>query len=365
MIKNRKRVCLVLVVVLLTVYPAIMGCGFKEDKQAEKESVPQATQTEHNVPKPSAAPTTAPPELSKVVPPDVIIEVEGVKLTRKRLNADVKKSMSLIGKEVPAEKRQLILNSIRQQVREDFINRTILEKEVKRQKIAATEQEVSEAINQLSSNLPPGTTLEEIMKKRQMSKKDVKDELELGIKINKLVLSQMKGKPKTTEKDISLFYKQNKDKFKMPETVRVRHILVAKQTGDDEKIKIEKKAKAENIRKQLIDGADFAELALKNSDCPSKQSGGDLGTFTRGQMVKPFEDAAFSQQKGEIGPVLETDFGYHIIQVLEHNDSKTMSLDQKTKDRIRTMLDQKKQRETFVEIMKDLRAKANIFIYEK
>ena len=101
-------------------------------------------------------------------------------------------------------------------------------------------------------------------------------------------------------------------------TVRARHILLATQSMDAA-AKAKRKKAAEQIRKQLIDGADFAEMAAKHSDCPSKQRGGDLGTFSRGSMVKPFEDAAFSQKENVIGPVVETKFGYHIVQVQERH----------------------------------------------
>jgi parvulin-like peptidyl-prolyl isomerase len=102
-------------------------------------------------------------------------------------------------------------------------------------------------------------------------------------------------------------------------TVRARHILVKAAENDGDAARAESKRVAEQIRKQIVDGAGFADMAAKHSDCPSKQKGGDLGSFGRGQMVKPFEDAAFSQKENAIGPVVETSFGYHIIQVIERH----------------------------------------------
>lgn len=102
-----------------------------------------------------------------------------------------------------------------------------------------------------------------------------------------------------------------------PQRAHVRHILVAVAETDSPEVKKTKLVKAEDIRRQLLNGADFFETARKFSDCPSKAQGGDLGVFTKGVMVKPFEDAAFTQNAGEIGPVVETVYGYHIIQVLD------------------------------------------------
>jgi parvulin-like peptidyl-prolyl isomerase len=70
----------------------------------------------------------------------------------------------------------------------------------------------------------------------------------------------------------------------------------------------------EKLKAEVDGGADFAELARKHSDCPSGKSGGDLGSFGRGQMVKPFEDTAFGMPVGQTSGVVETDFGYHLIR---------------------------------------------------
>jgi peptidyl-prolyl cis-trans isomerase C len=208
-------------------------------------------------------------------------------------------------------------------------------------------------------------TLNDLMKKNQLTQQKMRDEIRFGLKINKLVVSQMGKKTKPTDKEITKFYQTNKDKFQVPESVHVRHILVAKAPGDDEKITAAKKAKAEDLRKQLLAGANFADLAAKNSDCPSKASGGDLGTFARGQMIKPFEAAAFSQEINAIGPVVETEYGYHILQVLERNGAKTMSLDKKMKEMVAAFLQQQKQQEAFEAVLAKLKKKANIVVYAK
>jgi len=92
---------------------------------------------------------------------------------------------------------------------------------------------------------------------------------------------------------------------KKSESVRCAHILV-KDEGT-----------ARSLLEEIKAGADFAEKARKHSECPSgKQAGGDLGSFERGQMVKPFEEAAFALEPGEMSDLVKTQFGYHIIKRL-------------------------------------------------
>jgi peptidyl-prolyl cis-trans isomerase D len=117
-------------------------------------------------------------------------------------------------------------------------------------------------------------------------------------------------------------YNQNQGNFRMPERVHVRHILLmtqGKPAGDEPKIK----AKAEDLLKQLRAGADFAELAKKNSEDPgSGAKGGDLDWVTRGQMVPEFEKATFTLKPGTISDLVKTQYGYHILQVLAHEDAR-------------------------------------------
>ena len=99
-------------------------------------------------------------------------------------------------------------------------------------------------------------------------------------------------------------------------TVRASHILLmykGSSRSTASRSKDEAAAQIQDLKAQLDGGADFAALAKQHSDCPSGKSGGDLGSFGKGQMVKPFEDTTYALAVGETSGIVETQFGYHII----------------------------------------------------
>lgn len=103
----------------------------------------------------------------------------------------------------------------------------------------------------------------------------------------------------------------------MADTVSASHILLmyeGSMRSTATRSKDEAQQQIEALKTEIDGGADFADLAKEHSDCPSGADGGALGTFGKGQMVKEFEDAAFSMDVGETSDVVETDFGYHLIQ---------------------------------------------------
>ena len=362
---------------LLLIFISMGGCGSKEEKKATAaqpvmapapvtETAPAATAATSPV-----APSTAPAVESKMeskkegVASGIAVEVDGVKLTQGQLEADMQKKLAMLKSQIPAESLDQAKVEIRRGVVDEFVVRSLLNKEIGVKKVTATEKEVAAILEEMKTQLPAGMTMDELLKKNKIDLVTMRDEIGMNIRINKLIMQELGGKVKIADKEISDFYNKNLDKFKKPESVHARHLLVAKVPADTDKIKAEKKTKAEELRKQLVAGADFAETAKKNSDCPSKANGGDLGTFARGQMVKPFEDAAFSQEKNAIGPVVETDFGFHIIQVLEHVSPQVAKLDGEMKKQIQAFLERQKQQGAFDALVKRLRAAANIVVYGK
>ena len=124
------------------------------------------------------------------------------------------------------------------------------------------------------------------------------------------------------------YYDQHLPQYQIPEKRRARHILFKATAEDSADVHDAKKLKAEEILKLAQAGDDFSTLAKEYSEGPSGPSGGDLGLFSRGQMIKPFEDAVFSLQPGEISDIVKTDFGYHIILLEEIQEARVRLLEE-------------------------------------
>lgn len=122
-------------------------------------------------------------------------------------------------------------------------------------------------------------------------------------------------------------YTANPQRFRVGERVRASHILIAAKM---DRSKEQAKVLAEDVRKQALEGKPFADLVLQYSDDQSaKTNNGDLGFFEHDRMVKPFADAAFAMNKpGEISPVVETQFGYHVIRYAERKPARQLSFDE-------------------------------------
>jgi len=135
------------------------------------------------------------------------------------------------------------------------------------------------------------------------------------------------GVQQPTQQEIQQYYKSHQSEYGTPEQSKSRHILI-KATPGDAKADAAAKAKAEDLLKQIQGGANFGDLAKKNSDDPgSKDSGGELGFAQRGHMVPEFDNAIFTQKIGET-KIVKTQFGYHIVQVEERTPAHTQPLNE-------------------------------------
>lgn len=339
-----------------TVMMVGVGCN-KKAEAAAKTDVKTAVETKSAADsKPAAAvPVKAP------APSTILAQVNDAKLTVGDVDKQIASMMGAnAGKMDPAQ-MEAVAGRYRRQAAERFVVRSLLEQEVAKRKIKATDKDVDEAIAMIKTRLPKDMTMDDVLKKENMTLSDLRSNLMEEVRIKLLVESEVPTNAAVSDEEVSKFYTEQQANFVQPETVSAKHILVMVDEKDTDKVKAEKKAKIDGIRKQLLAGGDFDKLAKENSDCPSKEKGGDLGSFPRGQMVKEFDDAAFSQPVDKIGEVVKTQFGYHVIKVTEHAAGKTSSLAE-VKGKLVEYLRQKKQMGMFEAFVAKLKSQAKVTI---
>lgn len=165
---------------------------------------------------------------------------------------------------------------------------------------------------------------------------------------------------KITDKETKKYYDDNKDKFKQQEQVRGSHIIILINEKVDEKAA---EKKITQIYEEVKKGLDFAEAAKKYSEDGSAKSGGDLGYFGKGKMVKEFEDVAFGMKIGEVSKPFKSRFGYHILKLTDKKPEKQLTFEE-VKQSIENYLISQKTKDALEKIVEKNRSSAKI-VYEK
>jgi peptidyl-prolyl cis-trans isomerase C len=292
-------------------------------------------------------------------PSEVMAKVNGTPITREEVDRAVKilLSQSKVPKPVPSDLlKKAETAAVNQLVSSEVLYQAGLKMDNK-----DLDKEVQEQIAKRKAQFPSSAEYEKALRQNGLTEKDLNVLMRKEIVINNLLEKEVVSKVAVTDAEEKKFYDANKDKFKREESVRASHILI----GVDEKASAEdrKKAKekAESIRKKIAAGEDFATLAKKESTCPSASRGGDLGYFSKGQMVPEFEKAAFALKPGEVSNVVETKFGYHIIKLQEKKPAGNVTFDEAKKN-IEEYLKAQKIREGVNAYLDKLRKQAKIEI---
>ena len=218
-----------------------------------------------------------------------------------------------------------VMNDITQfDILNDMIEAKLIIQKAKEEEYEVDDQMIKEMaedqIKQVASQFPSELEFKKELRGAGLSVPDLKDYYiemmtEEQLK-SQIIRHNIKSKIHITEGEVEEYYKENLvDIPPRPEMYKIGMIVRFIKAGKDTKEKV--LVEINKIRDKVNEGADFAELAKEYSDGPSAANGGNLGFFGKGMMVKPFEEAAFVLMPGEISEVIETQFGYHIIKVLE------------------------------------------------
>ena len=250
-------------------------------------------------------------------------------------------------------------SQLKKQVLENIIGRELLYQESQKKGIKVDQEQVDAQLTALKERFPSEATFKDALSSMNLTEADLRFQFERDLAIRKLLEGQIGDNVAVSEKEIRAYYDGNVETFKKPEQVRASHILIKVDPGADEAKKADARTKIESVQTKLKKGEDFGALAKEYSEGPSAPKGGDLGFFGRGQMVKPFEDAAFTMKPGQVSDMVETRFGYHLIMVTDRTPEGTLTYEE-VRDRLEKFLRQQKVQAAIAEYVETLKAKAKI-----
>jgi len=334
MIPSKRNLSIILLSAFLLTATTPMP-GRSEEPSAAAKTEPAKTEPATAEPAKSE-PATTEPAKAEPTPADPIAKVGKQTITRGEVDRAV---ASLV-----AQKRVSQPNSAakRRQIERLALEQLIAAELLYQEGIKTPPSDLDKQLElKISQNK---SKFDAIAKESNLTEKDLNEIIRKNIVVNDYIEKNITAKITVTDEDIKKYYDGNPDKFKKEAQLRVSHILCGIAAGASDEVKQKAKDKAADLLKKLKAGEDFAKVAEKNSTCPSSAQGGDLGFFGKGEMVPPFEEAAFALKQGETSGVVETEFGYHIIKLTDTKKAETVSFED-AKERIRTLLKSQRKQE--------------------
>jgi peptidyl-prolyl cis-trans isomerase C len=263
-----------------------------------------------------------PPDKAAALFSDPIVATgKGFEIKRSQVDEayiDYSAAVAASGRTIAEQQRALVRSNVLEHL---IISKILLQKATEDDKTNALKL-VEEEIAQARTNAPSPEAFDEEIKAKGMTLAQYRDQAVERQVIQRVLLREATNNIVIADADVKKFYQDNPDKFKIPERVRVAHILIstqdpaAQQALPPEKKK-EKLKLANELRARAEKGEDFAALVKQYSDDPGSKSNGGEYTFSKGQMLPEFEAASFSMKVNQISDPVETRFGYHVIKLLE------------------------------------------------
>lgn len=304
------------------------------------------------------APAAAPATSARQAPPsEVLARVNGAPISR----AEVERAIliylaqSRSSHDLTPEARKEAENGALQQL----ISAKLLYQKGLKLKIDGLESLVAAKVAQSKAKFPSAAAYDAALKTNNLTEPEAREIVRNDIVVTNLLEKEVFDKIAISDADIQDYYQQNLSKFTQPEGTRISHLLI--EVGPDATLedKLQALGKAEAIRKKLSAGADFATLAKTDSACPSKEEGGDLGLFAKEEMLPEFATALAALKPGELSPVVETTFGFHVLKLVARNPAAVTTLEE-VKAKIESYLKQQRTQQAIADYVGGLKKNATI-----
>jgi peptidyl-prolyl cis-trans isomerase C len=296
------------------------------------------------------------------VSPKLAAIVNGSGITLRQLQLAVEDRIPATGHMTLSEKRAA---EIRREVLERLIADEILSQEARRLKLTVTPDEMKKGLDKIRGRFPSEEEYQKALRSRGMAPEEIERSVETHLLIQKLVDQEIRSKVAFSDAAMSDYYQKNKEKFMLPEQIRLRLILVKVDPGGSAADWEAGKKKVVEIGDRVHSGEDFAQLAKQLSeDEETKDRGGDTGLLHRGRM--PFgelEGPAFELGVGKLSDPVRTLYGWIVFRVEERRPAKQLAFSELNKELLRQELSGSEVDRRLVEKLKELRQRAIIEIY--
>ena len=294
-----------------------------------------------------------------ILPPIVARINSSITVTREELERAVRANETKAGQVVPPQFR----DQVYRRVLDQLIDFYLLLEESERRQVTATVDEVESEIERIRNSYPTAQAFDEQLAAWATSLETLREETRKDLLVAKTIEMELEPALEIENETVRAFYDQHPGQFATGELIQASHILIG---IDPTASAIERRQSLETARElqdQIVtNNADFADLARQYStDKATASNGGDLGMIERGQIGEPFESALFSLNPGEISPVVESQFGFHIIQAGQRQEG-TITPFQKVRDQIRSILLQQERQLLMSSFLSNLRKAGNVEI---
>ncbi|WP_027955078.1 peptidylprolyl isomerase [Halobacillus kuroshimensis] len=248
-----------------------------------------------------------------------VVAVSAVLLIILSLSMDPKESVASVNGE-DIEKEELydtLVEQYGQETLDTLITNKIVELETEDNDITVSQEAVEEELDVYYDQYGGEEAFQSTLEASGMTIADVEKDIEDYLAVDLLLAERIS----ITNEEKETYFEENKESYNVPEQVSARHILT------------ETEEEAEEVLTKLEDDEAFEDLVAEYSiDDTTVASGGDLGAFSEGEMVEAFEEAAFSMEVGEVSDIVETEYGYHIIEVTNHTEAQDAVYDEVEKE---------------------------------
>jgi peptidyl-prolyl cis-trans isomerase C len=368
-VKSNLRLAAVIFALLWASYVVAQTTGLTTGQTAGQT---QAKPKPAIPPDPAAKPAVKTDELDEPIPPpapnalfpSLVARVNGKPVLGRDLEQRVRTELSTIGNPAWKDLRDDYKVEVTSRLLAQLVGDELLYQKAVASGVAATPAETQAEFDKVAKTYPSDAALNTELSNWGMDRRALSRVLSKTLIIQKYIKENITKKLVVTPAEIEDYYKTHPDEFKHPDLIRTSHILISVPQGATPDQDKSAKQRAEALFERTRKGEDFAKLAKENSMDPSASQGGDIGLTENGELEAAYEEAAAKLKVGEIGGVVKTSYGYHIIKLTDRKKAGSATLDE-VRAQLTEFLKNQKEDAEVARLVKTLQSQAKVEVLIK